>query len=266
MTGSDRRSINSKGGKNGKSANSETANSTVSQQLQEISAKLQKLDDLEKLNKDLYGKLLQLAHRVDVVSAENRLLKREIEDLRQDRLQEEVLIKGFKFERPNQHLEVFRGVCERAGFDTPDDVKEVRPLVFKHNKRTDAVLVKFWRVEDKGRFIRCIRSLKKPIAPRDIDIRSPNKFILVQDHLTPEKHKIHTKAWDLCKLGLQRPWIYKGSTWITHPESNKRFRVADLGDLADIEFVLVTREGTAQGSATVQSKVTVSEHECKEHL
>ncbi|KAL1399143.1 hypothetical protein pipiens_008431 [Culex pipiens pipiens] len=203
MTGSDRRSINSKGGKNGKSVNSETANFTVSQQLQEISAKLQKLDDLEKLNKDLYGKLLQLAHRVDVVSAENRLLKREIEDLRQDRLQEEVLIKGFKLERPNQHLEVFLGVCERAGFDTPDDVKE--------------------------------------------------------DHLTPEKHKIHTKAWDLCKLGLQRPWIYKGSTWITHPESNKRFRVADLGDLADIEFVLVTREGTAQGSATVQSKVTVSE-------
>ncbi|KAL9692577.1 hypothetical protein quinque_000128 [Culex quinquefasciatus] len=78
MNGSDRRSINSKGGMNGKSTNSETANSSVSQQLQEIYAKLQKLDDLEKLSKDLLGKLLQLAQRVDVVSAENRLLKWDI--------------------------------------------------------------------------------------------------------------------------------------------------------------------------------------------
>ncbi|KAL1400619.1 hypothetical protein pipiens_007278 [Culex pipiens pipiens] len=90
---------------NGKSTNSETANSSVSQQLQEIYAKLQKLDDLEKLSKDLLGKLLQLAHRIDV---------------------EEVLIKGIMLERPNQHLEVFRGVCGRAGFNAPDDVKEVR--------------------------------------------------------------------------------------------------------------------------------------------
>ncbi|KAL1378621.1 hypothetical protein pipiens_015470 [Culex pipiens pipiens] len=73
MNGSDRRSINSKGGMNGRSTNSETANSSVSQQLQEIYAKLQKLDDLEKLSKDLLGKLLQLAHRIDVVSAENLL-------------------------------------------------------------------------------------------------------------------------------------------------------------------------------------------------
>ncbi|KAL9698102.1 hypothetical protein quinque_001543 [Culex quinquefasciatus] len=127
--GSDQRSINSKGGKNGKSTNSETANSSVSQQLQEISAKLQKLDDprddLEKLSKELLGKLPQLAHRVDVVSAENRLLKWEIEELWQDRLQEEVLIKGIKLERPKQHLEVFRGVCERAGFHASDDVKEI---------------------------------------------------------------------------------------------------------------------------------------------
>ncbi|KAL1375139.1 hypothetical protein pipiens_017675 [Culex pipiens pipiens] len=110
MNGSDRRSINSKGGMKGKSTNSGTANSSVSQQLQEIYAKLQKLDDLEKLSKDLLGKLLQLAHR----------------ELRQDRLQEEALIKGVKLECPNQHLEVFRGVCGRAGFNAPDDVKEVR--------------------------------------------------------------------------------------------------------------------------------------------
>lgn len=89
MNGSGRRSINSKSGMNGKSTNSETPNSSVSQQLQEIYAKLRKLDDLEKLSKDLVGKL------VDVVSAENRLLKWEIEE-RQDRLQEDVLIKGIK--------------------------------------------------------------------------------------------------------------------------------------------------------------------------
>ncbi|KAL1391557.1 hypothetical protein pipiens_003135 [Culex pipiens pipiens] len=102
---------------NGKSTNSETANSSVSQQLQEIYAKLQKLDDLEKLSKDLLGKLLQLAHRIDV---------------------EEVLIKGIMLERPNQHLEVFRGVCGRAGFNAPDDVKR---CAFKNNKRADAVQV-----------------------------------------------------------------------------------------------------------------------------
>ncbi|KAL1395254.1 hypothetical protein pipiens_011387 [Culex pipiens pipiens] len=60
MNGSDRRSINSNSGMNGKSTNSETPNSSVSQQLQEIYAKLRKLDDLEKLSKDLVGKLVDV--------------------------------------------------------------------------------------------------------------------------------------------------------------------------------------------------------------
>lgn len=233
-----RRSVNSKVGKTSKPQIDQEA---ISQQLQEISAKLCKLDELEKLNKVLQGNLLKLSHRVDAVTAENRLLKQEIADLKQAQLQDEILIKGFKLERPEQHREVFQNVCKATGFEAPD-VKEVRPLVFKKNQHTDAVLVKFWRVEDKNRFIKCVRSIKKPLTPRDVNVRSKSKFILVQDHLTPEKLQLHNKAWDLTKLGLQRPWFYRGSTWISHSESKKPFRVGDLKDVDEIEFILCTRE------------------------
>ncbi|KAL9705115.1 hypothetical protein quinque_008633 [Culex quinquefasciatus] len=233
-----RRSVNSKVGKTSKPQIDQEA---ISQQLQEISAKLCKLDELEKLNKVLQGNLLKLSHRVDAVTAENRLLKQEIADLKQAQLQDEILIKGFKLKRPEQHREVFQNVCKATGFEAPD-VKEVRPLVFKKNQHTDAVLVKFWRVEDKNRFIKCVRSIKKPLTPRDVNVRSKSKFILVQDHLTPEKLQLHNKAWDLTKLGLQRPWFYRGSTWISHSESKKPFRVGDLKDVDEIEFILCTRE------------------------
>lgn len=223
MNSSDRRSIPTKAAKHGKLP-SDQGSSSISLQLQEISTKLSKLDELEKLNRELLGKLLKLTHRVDTVTVENRLLKQEIEDLKQSKLQEEVLIKGFKLEHPKQHLEVFHKVCELAGSSLAGD-EEVRPLIFKNNKRTDAVLVKFRRVEDKSRFIRNVRTLKKPLSPRDLNVRSQNKFVLVQDHLTTEKQKVHKQTWDLCKLGLQRPWFYKGSTWITHPETKKLSRV-----------------------------------------
>ncbi|KAL1399488.1 hypothetical protein pipiens_008173 [Culex pipiens pipiens] len=139
MNGSDRRSINSKGGMNGKSTNSETANSSVSLQLQEIYAKLQKLDDLEKLSKDLLGKLLQLAHRIDV-----------------------------------------------------------------NNKRTDAVLVKFWRVEDKGRFIRCI--LKNPLRHETNQTDSVgNKLLLNELHVTSTTFRTRVLAETTLKAELKPP-------------------------------------------------------------
>lgn len=238
MPGSDRRSVNGKAVKNVKAQQDQVA---ITQQLQEISDKLSKLDELEKLNKELLCKLLKLSQRVDAVTVENRLLKQEIDNLKQAQLQDEILIKGFKLEHPKQHLEVFQNVCKATSFEDPD-VKEVRPLVFKKNQHTDAVLVKFWRVEDKARFIKSVRSIKKPLTPRDIGVRSKSKFILVQDHLTPEKLKLHSRTWELVKLGLQRPWFYRGSTWINHPDSKKPFCVADAKDIDDIEFILVTRE------------------------
>lgn len=251
-----RRSNTTKVGKESK-LDGDQGNLNLTQQLQQISAKLAKLDELEKLNRDFLGQLLQLSHRVTAVTVENRLLKQEIEDLKQERLQEEVLIKGFKLQNPNHHQEVFRKVCDVVGSDAAEAVKEVRPLVFKQNKKTDAVLVKFRRVEDKSRFIQRVRALKRPVTPGDLNIKSTNKFVLIQDHLTPEKQRVHRLTWDLCKLGLQRPWFYKGSTWITHPETKKRFRVADSKDVEEVEFILVTQ---GNGSSNpINTQVTVSE-------
>lgn len=251
---SGRRSQTSKSSKENKAA----ADQNISQQLEEINAKLAKLDSLEKLNKDLLTKLLKLSQRVDAVTVENRKLKQEVVDLKQAQLQKEVLIKGFKLEQPKQHLEAFNKVCELVGFEASKDVEEVRPLVFKQNKRTDAVLVKFWRVQDKQRFIGCVRALKRPVTPAELNIRSQNKFVLVQDHLTPEKLELHRQTWELCKLGLQRPWIYNGSTWTTHPETNKRFRVADSGDLEDLQFILVTAQQTGRKDPALSTEVIVS--------
>ncbi|KAL1396354.1 hypothetical protein pipiens_010573 [Culex pipiens pipiens] len=125
------------------------------------------------------------------------------------------------------------------------DLKQAQ-LQKEQNKRTDAVLVKFWRVQDKQRFIGCVRALKRPVTPAELNIRSQNKFVLVQYYLTPEKLELHRQTWELCKLGLQRPWIYNDSTWTTHPETNKRFRVADSGDLEDLQFILVTAQQTGR--------------------
>uniref|UniRef100_A0A8D8JRT6 (northern house mosquito) hypothetical protein n=1 Tax=Culex pipiens TaxID=7175 RepID=A0A8D8JRT6_CULPI len=251
---SGRRSQTSKSSKENKAA----ADQNISQQLEEINAKLAKLDSLEKLNKDLLTKLLKLSQRVDAVTVENRKLKQEVVDLKQAQLQKEVLIKGFKLEQPKQHLEAFNKVCELVGFEASKVVEEVRPLVFKQNKRTDAVLVKFWRVQDKQRFIGCVRALKRPVTLAELNIRSQNKFVLVQDHLTPEKLELHRQTWELCKLGLQRPWIYNGSTWTTHPETNKRFRVADSGDLEDLQFILVTAQQTGRKDPALSTEVIVS--------
>lgn len=256
MNGSDRRSINTRG-KNTKPAPAD-APAVTAQQLHEISVKLRKLDELEKHNKDLLKQVLQLSRRVDDVTVENRKLKQEVEDLKQDKLQKEVLIKGIKLQQPKQHQEVFNKVCEVVGFGTPKDVEEVRPLVFKQNQRTDAVVVKFRRIQDKQRFIHCVRSLKRPVTPADLNIRSQNKFVLIQDHLTPEKLKLHRQAWDLCKLGLQRPWLFKGSTWTTHPETNQRIRIADSGDIEELEFILVTSGKAGRKDPELGSEVIVS--------
>lgn len=249
---SNRRSNTAKAGKESKS------NGDVAQQLEQISAKLSKLDELEKLNRDLLGQLLKLSHRVTEVTVENRLLRQEIEDLKQERLQEEVLIKGFKLQGPEHHQEVFHKVCEVIGADVAENVKEVRPLIFKQNRKTDAVLVKFWRVGDKHQFIQRVRALKRPITPGDLNIKSMNKFVLIQDHLTPEKQRVHRLTWELCKLGLQKPWFYKGSTWVTHPETQKRLRVADSKDVDELQFLLVT-QGKVNTNSNLDNQVTVSD-------
>ncbi|EDS25660.1 UDP-glucuronosyltransferase 2B20 [Culex quinquefasciatus] len=176
-------------------------NSNISQQLEEINAKLAKLDSLEKLNKDLLTKLLKLSQRVDAVTVESRKCPSNIW-------------------KPSPRFASWLAS------------RNPRTLVFKQNKRTDAVLVKFWRVQDKQRFIGCVRALKRPVTPAELNIRSQNKFVLVQDHLTPEKVELHRQTWELCMLGLQRPWIYNGSTWTTHPETNKRFQQTGRKDPA----------------------------------
>ena len=73
---SGRRSQTSKSSKENKAAVDQNVN--IAQQLQEINTKLAKLDALEKLNKDLLTKLLQLSQRVDAVTVENRKLKQEV--------------------------------------------------------------------------------------------------------------------------------------------------------------------------------------------
>ncbi|KAL1376938.1 hypothetical protein pipiens_016593 [Culex pipiens pipiens] len=146
--------------------------------------------------------LLKLSNRVTEVTVENRHLRQEIDVLKQERLQEEVLIQGIKLQGPEHNQEVFHKVCEVIGADVAENVKEVGPLIFKQNRKTDAVLVKFWRVSDKHQFIQRVRALKRPITPRDLNIKSLNKFFLIQDHLAPEKQRVHRMTWELCKLGL----------------------------------------------------------------
>ena len=120
------------------------------------------------------------------------------------------------------------------------------------------MLVQFWGVGDKNRFIQRVRALKRPITPGDLNAKSENKFVLIQDHLTPGKQRVHRETWELCKLGLQKPWFFKGSTWITHPETQKRFRVADSKDVEEIQFLLVT-QGEVTTNSNLNNQVTVSD-------
>lgn len=252
-----RSSISSKASKQDKAGSS--CDSSISQRLDEISAKLSKLDELEKLNKDLLKSVLKLQNRIDVLATENRLLKQEVEDLKQAGLQDELLIKGVKLDSPQQCLDVWRKVSEGIGFDGSKAVKDVRPLIFQKNEHTDAVLVKFWSVEGKGRFIKSVRNLKKPLTPRDLNIKSKNKVLIFQDHLTKEKQRIHKQTGDLCKLGLQRPWIYRGSTWVIHPETKKRCCIKDSADVEKLEFVLVTAQQDSATATPEVDKVTALE-------
>lgn len=242
---------NDKGAKNGRLSKGSTLTgcsesaklhtTDIAMQLQQISAKLAKLDELEKLNKDLLESVLKLSHKVDVITRENRQLKQDILDLKQSKLQKELIIKGVKLVHPEQHIEVCNKLSTIINYPSAHSIVQIKPIVFSKNKITDAVVVKFRSLEDKKLFIKGVRNLKKPLSPCDLGIQSANKQIFVQDNLTKEKSRLHGQVKALHKIGLKSSWIYRGSTWIIHPVSNERYRIKDVEDVNEIEFQLVTQ-------------------------
>lgn len=185
----------------------ESENIDIAEQLQVISNKLSKLDELEKLNKDLLKTVLQLTHRVDLIAQENRQLKQVISDLQQERLCKELVVKGIKLERPGHHTEICQKICDLTGFDGHKFIREVKPIILKENKATDAVIIKFWHISGKTSFASSIRKIGRPLLPRDVGVTSPNKRIILHDNLTKEKRLIHNRTKELCKLGLKSLWI-----------------------------------------------------------
>lgn len=227
-----------------------------------------KLDEVTKENATLKEEIVKLNKKVNEQQNEIHVLSGCVNDLMQERIKNNVVIKGVQEVGPEEALQsLVPVILKELNVEVRNfEVLSVRRIGQPEAGKKRPIVVTLMANSIKSKIIRAKR-LKNLNASMfscaDKPIGKESEKIYIDEHLTRSNMQLFMEARKLRSMGVKFVWTRNGSVLMRRKENEKIVRIRDFAQLSSI-FVGLSRAATPNQTQGREKRKEISPTESKD--